>query len=738
MLRNFLSTMKMRKFVCLLIVSFAFIGISAQSSLPQVDANHWCYFGWEEEHPKAISTMGGALYSRRPMLQKGDDHSWEFSRPAWHKDADKPVFFMLSVDGSEAFYPDEFSPTRRMDVQWNLAEGYLPFPCSLWKKDGVAIEIMHVGRRILNDSVNAVYTQVRISNEDARPHHLSLHIAGASVAERCLTVKKTKYQTVTDTLLVTADVNLKSGKALTYDFIFPANGTGSEKEILSQGGFSKAYAAEKERIDAKMNSLTMPVSLPDERFITLWKSSMCNMWNATVQKPDDYEQRGSGGNIKGFYQYDRVFDHDVPDMAIQYILEGNLSVARKIMAGATYKRLAEGVLKWEAYLDAVPKFLMTYATYLQVTGDESIFTPEIMARLKTCSRAVDGLREFSDEAKQKGVYGLVRKGSTLDNNKRTYTIVDDFAALHGFVSYQYICQHFGLKEEADWAKAKMIDLNDALNAALRKSAQESGLDWYNACFLFDMDYHLVSGPGNWLGTTFMMPSFPWDAQLKGFNLGGEWADRLDCSVDKWLEMARFYGCPQGSVGAWWGAKYGAEYNTGMVLPLLSSERYRTLIPQSIAWLLDNQSAPMQWGESFHRPAHPGDWTRPEVDQETWGLGFIRKGMLQMCVSLKADGDVILGRGIPDEWIESGVPIQWKRVRINNGKQIDFSIHKKGGVIEIVLSGDRNDGNYIVDIPYLKGNISKATADGGQLISCQPEQGKVIVSGDSRKISISVK
>ena len=110
----------MKKFVCLLIVACVVIGSSGQTSLPQVDANHWCYFGWEEDHPKAISTMGGALYARRPMLVKGDDHSWEASRPAWHEDADKPLFFMLSVDASEAFYPDESSPTRRMDIQWGL------------------------------------------------------------------------------------------------------------------------------------------------------------------------------------------------------------------------------------------------------------------------------------------------------------------------------------------------------------------------------------------------------------------------------------------------------------------------------------------------------------------------------------------------------------------------------------------------------------------------------------------
>ena len=33
-----------------------------------LDKRHWLFFGWEEDHPKAISLMGGTLYPRRPKL----------------------------------------------------------------------------------------------------------------------------------------------------------------------------------------------------------------------------------------------------------------------------------------------------------------------------------------------------------------------------------------------------------------------------------------------------------------------------------------------------------------------------------------------------------------------------------------------------------------------------------------------------------------------------------------------
>ncbi len=697
---------------------------------------NFLYFGWEEDHPKALSLMGGCLYARRPVLEDNDDHSWECSKDPWHKDCDKPLFFMLSVDGSEPYYPNENTPTRRKDISWSLADGGLSFPVSVWEKDGVKMEITHVGRRLLDNTLNAIYTRVQLTNVDKAAHEVSVIVFGESSAERCFPLKK--YKLVLDgNTITTKAVRLNAGKSLTYEFVSPASGNADKKVVLAQGDFTANYKAEKARMEGRMAKLTMPVAMPDERYLDLWRASMCYMWNATVKKTTDYELRGSGGNPWGAYQYDRAFNHDVPDMVIQYIIEGELDIARQAMNGDIYNDLSKGILKRESYLDAVPKYIITHAQYLMLTGDKAYFNEALLAKLQNCSRAVQNMREFTEEARKKGVYGLMKKGSTLDNGANTYLLVDNFAALHGFASYKYICETLGLKDEADWADTNMKDLNDCLNAAIRKSIREGGYEWYNACFSFDMDYHLTSGPGNWLGTTFMMPTFPWNAQLKGFDLGGEWLDYLDRSVEKWLETARFYGAPKGSFGAWWGAKYGAAYNVGMAMQLLASDKYRTIIKESIDWLLDNQSGPLIWAESFHKPEYDGDWTRPETDLETWALGFIRQAMLQMCVSVKANADVILGRGIPDEWIESGKPIAWERVRITNGKQIALSIQKVDNAIDITLDGDTNTGNYIIDIPYCVGKIKDVNVDTGRVVTKDIAKGKVTVTGDCRKISIKL-
>lgn len=699
------------------------------------DRRHAIYFGWNEDHPKAVSLMGGALYARRPRLLTYDDHSWNYSLPPWHQNSASPVLFMLAVNGGEPFYPDEQAPSRKQDIQWKLAEDYLPSPLSQWTKDNISISIQHAGRRLLNNSVNAVYTRVTLTNNNNTTQKASLVVNGEGVMERVFALTGIQWNKESAHELQT-DAELKAGESRVFDFIIPANGVAQKQALLHEGGFDKHFAAMKKETDEKMAALTHPVSLPDDKLIDMWKSSMPYMWNATVKTPVDYEQRGSGGNVFGFYQYDRVFNHDVPDMVNQYILEGNWDIARQILTGATYEALSNGIMANEQYLDAIPKYIISMALYLQVSGDTAFFTPALLQKIKRCAQAVHDMRvpQLDPALKGKGPYGLLKKGATLDNGSN-HLVVDNFAALHSFAAYIYLFTIMNGPAEVAWARKEMEELNNCLNDALVLSMKKNNKSWYNACFTFDYNEHLLSGPGNWLGTTLMMSSFPWNAWLKGYNLGGAWKDHFDRSVEEWINRSKSIGNPDGSFGAWWDAKYGSIYNTGMGLQLLYSNKYRTEVAKSIEWLVANQSVPWQWGESFNRPEPEGNWTRPQVDLETWGLGFIRMGLLQLCVSVSTDGTVILGRGIPANWLNSGKEIAWKNVHLNNGKKTDISFRKNGNTITVLLNGNPATGNLVVDIPLCTGNIAAVNVKQGRLLHTDARAGKVTCTGDTKEITI---
>jgi hypothetical protein len=703
----------------------------------QITKKHWLYFGWMDDHPKAISLMGGALFPRRPKLPNMDDHSWHFSKEPWHPNASNIIMFLMQVDDGDIFCPDEKAPDRRQRIQWSLANEYLPSPVSIWSKDGIEFRIQHFGEKILNDSVNAVYSRIILTNKEKNNRKVRLLLNGVNVSERCFPLGNFKMKKESDGLM-SLEVMLSSNETARYDFISPANGQSSKNALFSAGTFDDRFKEMAKAIDSKIEELTHPTELPDDRLVKLWKSSQPFMWHATVKTPEDYEQRGSGGNVYGFYQYDRVFDHDVPNMVIQYIIEGYWEIAEKIMAGATYERLSKGTLERERYLDAIPKYIITMAQYLLTTGNKDYFTQDILKKIKRCAHVLHDLRikQLDESLKGKGAYGLLEKSFTLDNGSN-HLVVDNFAALHGLVSYEYICQQLGDLQEAKWARAEMIDLNNCLNDAIELSMKQKDSNWYNACFSFDWNERLLSGPGNWFGTTMMMSTFPWNAYLKGFNLDGAWKDHFDSSIEKWLQQSRNFGNPEGSFGAWWSAKYGAIYNTGMGMQLLYSDKYRTKVAQSIEWLLDNMTVPYYWAESFHAPDSKGDWTRPETDLETWGLGFMRQALVQICVSPVVDGSLIIGRGIPDYWLKNGENISWKNLQINDGKKLDMQITRNGKTLEISFDGDSPKGNYLIDIPMCMNNINDVTIEGGRIIKINKKNGKVIVSNDTKKINIKL-
>jgi hypothetical protein len=234
-----------------------------------------------------------------------------------------------------------------------------------------------------------------------------------------------------------------------------------------------------------------------------------------------------------------------------------------------------------------------------------------------------------------------------------------------------------------------------------------------------------------------MSSFPWNAWLKGFEHGGTWKDHFDRSVEHWISKAAALGLPDGSFGAWWAFPAGSVYNAGMAMPLLYSDKYRTYSVKSIEWLLEMQSVPYNWGESF-RIFREGDWTRPTIGLETWGLGFIRQCMLQLCVSVRIDGTIILGRGISDEWLNTGKAIAWRNVRINNNKKIDFSIQRTGKEIKVHLKGDKTEGSVLVDIPMCVDNIASVQSKTGEIVKKDFKNGKVWLSGDTKDINIKLK
>jgi hypothetical protein len=286
----------------------------------------------------------------------------------------------------------------------------------------------------------------------------------------------------------------------------------------------------------------------------------------------------------------------------------------------------------------------------------------------------------------------------------------------------------------------MSDLNNCFNAALDESMRRRNVDWYMSTFDDDSYFWKNGYDGNWIGTTMMMSTFPWDAWLKDFDYGGTWQDAFDRSIEQALHLRDVspYGIPKRSWGAWWGHEYGACYNAGMGLQLLYSDKYRTEVIDNLEFLMENQSAPFQWGESFDQANSVNDWSRPATDYETWGLSYDKQALLEACVSIKTDGTVIFGRGIPNHWLKQGNTIAWKNVLVNKNKKIDFAIRVEDNAVVLTINGDEPVGSLIIDLPGFRDNIAGVSVDGTETGAYDNSSGKLELPPATRFVNVRLK
>jgi hypothetical protein len=675
--------------------------------LYQVDRYHWVYFGWPEDHPKSWSFMGGTV------------------APGRHR----RVQFAVE-QGGKLYTPDEFGTRRRTRIRWYLADEYMPSPVSEWRAGSVDVRIQHFANRVLNNKATVVFSRVGLTNQTARMLAVKFHVNASATDEVPIALQPS----LASAQIMQYDLSLPPGKVVNIDFVALASGQATPVELAHCGSFDQNYREMTAYYKDRLDSLAQPVQLPDPRMTAMYKAALTTMWGSVVKVPNgDAEMRGSGGNPAGYYPYDRTFSHDVPNMVDQFIRTGERELPKAIMASTYYERLGRELE--QDYLDAIPKYIIPFATYLQLTGDRAYFTPQVKDAIRAAARAIHEHRDFKAEGAYRGV---MEKSHSLDNPPY-YVLVDDFAALHGLAAYRYIASAFGDSAEVSWAENEMDDLNRCFNTALQSSMTRRNVDWYMCTFEDDSYFWKNGYDGNWIATSLMMSTFPWDAVLLGMPAKGTWADAFDRTVEHAMTLrdTSRYGIPKGSWGAWWHHEYGAAYNVGMGLQLLFSDRFRTEVVNNITFLLDNQSAPFQWGESFDGPRSDSDWTRPAADLETWALGFDQQAIQEICASVRSDGTVIIGRGIPDEWLREDTPIEWKNVRINGGRKMDFAITTSAEFVTLTLKGDEPIGAVVFDLPVFQKGVKGVEVDGKALARTNAGPGAVILSKGARIVRVEL-
>ena len=690
------------------------------------NTNHWLYIGWENSYPKSFVFMGGALCAKRPWIPSYPDD------PKMESPQENNIIQYVIDLNKKRYYPDEFSIEQKKKIKWKIDGGVYPCISSSWKAGPIILTCHHFARKI--DSKNAIIIFSKITIKNTTKKNIDFNFLINSNKNTHVPLKKDPDTNKKNEMIY--HLKLKKLENINLQFASNVDRFLRRETLKSFGNFDGNLVLLKKHYTDELKRIARPVKLPNNNLISLYKNLQITLWSSFVKETNgDIELRGSGGNPHTFYQYDRTFSHDVPDMVNQFIKDGDFERARSIIESSYFQRL--GLELEQNYIDAIPKYIVSYAYYLQFTGDRDFFNKKTINRIKSVARKISFYRTRKSKKKNPPIYqtGIMRKSGTLDN-VGDYLLVDNFAAIHGLLAYKYLSSEFSLQKEVQWAEAQIQDINTCLNKALDNSMARRKLNYYMCAFQDKTTFWKRGYDGNWLGTSLMMSTFPWNASLKGELPSGTWKKYFDRSLQacESLRKRSPYNIPENSWGAWWGHEYGSCYNAGISTQTLYSEKFRTKIIDYIEFLLDNQSAPNQWGESFDQSIDRDSWTIPAADLETWGLSFTKQAILEMCISVKLDGQIILGRGIPDKWIYNGAVIAWNSVPINNNRRLSFKISITNKYISIETSKRRSPETIILNIAYLKNKITHAQSDKGELkinkvrgvVTIPPETNKALI------------
>ena len=538
-------------------------------------------------------------------------------------------------------------------IRWELREGFLPCTVSSFTAGDLSVKVESFADKLTlhgRDYV-AAYSKLTVTNNGARmavlppvsPHLISLEPAQDVVPPG---------ETAEMTFVVGAD---RFGNKYPYP----------DKDVLAQAGsFDTHYAHMREYWLDRLSGIAQ-LELPDDELVQAYKAGYIYMM---IVKDGDCLHVGENG-------YDAVFDHDVIGITVSLLTMGDFR---------QFPQYASHILDNVQYPDARWKYSFPFAVYLLKTGDAG-YVRSVLPRIRENVRTIERDRDST---------GLMRRTNAIDS--LGHWTVDNWSAMTGLWAYYYICKTLGDDAEAQWARAQYDDLLDAWSRRLAELAEKTGIDYIP----ISMTEPNESGPradprdANALSMC-LFGRWPWD----GFLFGAPQPDDLPEQIDRTYAHARrtregvsdspynFGGYPHGWYCSAYNAGYGSAALRGDAYRPLGIEAYRFMIAHAM-------SGPYAWWEGVHPPKEDSAWDRPHSPggggscPHMWGQSVASKVLLDSLIAEKADGTLLICRGVPDDWLREGRQIRVSNFPVSGGRA--QLLVQGGEKVRAELSGDVAD------------------------------------------------
>lgn len=591
-------------------------------------------------------------------------------------------------------------------LRWENHSGYLPCLVTSFSRSGIDVEIAHFSNKVRIDDQDYVllFTRVKKTNSTDRPRY--------APADPDIELIR----------LSPGPQIIQPGCCEVEDFVTPVDKFGRdipwpsvEDILLTAGTWDENFEAMRKYWDQRLSTYVQIEKLPDERLVNAFKAG--TIYQLIVM-------RGLLPAV-GVNAYRDEFNHDIIGMVETMIECGDLELARKILD--KYRGRIPAPLD---YPDGDYKYPWPWTMYLLKTGDVEFVRgnfPVIRRIMRECA-----------ENDISGPGGIMRESWALDNPG--YWLVDNWSFLTGLAAYRVMCRILGEDSEAEWALGIYDKLLDNCNRVIEELSSREGINYLPASMV-EPNPPITEKNRSSAGwaTHLHFGRWPWEGYILGARQEGIMLERIDSTYTWGFEKLRDVLPPHtfGGFGEWC-----TSYNAGFAFSALRGDRYRDEGIRAYQFMIENaMSGPFSWWESIDGPDPNCPWSPGVHPREgrgscphMWGDSFSRKILLNSLISEFADGRVIIGRGVPLEWIEPGQEIVISNVPLQKRRRFGYTLIANEQEIRIRFSGDAPANEILLDLP---GKVpTEVRVDGKPLV--RPQSWPIVIPAGSRDVILGRK
>jgi hypothetical protein len=602
---------------------------------------------------------------------------------------------------------------------WVNAEGYLPALVTSFTKNGAQVSITNFADKVTVGAhpFVAVYSRVSVHNPTGHAVTVDPQATSNLVPLNAASNSVPAHRTVNHDYAVFSD---EFGASYAYP---------TSPQLVRAGGFDAHYAHMRSYWRGQVRQLAQIVKLPDPRLIDAYYTGFI------------YTQLTRAGSAlkTGVNGYDKEYSHDVVGILATMLTQGYRTDG-SVGDVDLLLNLRDTVGTQAQYDDGIWKYAWPWAIYLQKTGDlasvkANFDTPGPNGDADQPS-IVDSAHAIA--AARTGPGGIME--NTPDIDADGYWTIDNYSALMGLAAYRWLAQQVGDKAETAWATAEYNSLLAAVNTTLSNTVKQYGLDYIPCSMVEPNDDNRCSNPqdANW-AAPFLFGRWAWDGYLFGADISGPGSTLIDSTYD--YGFGRLKGIlPANTYGGYGDTDYSTGYNAGYGEWGLASQDHRDQGILGYQFMIDNtQSGPYSWWESVQAPDPTSAWVGNHpiagagASPHAWGSADANLVLLASLVAEKADGSVIVGRGVPSSWVDSRSGIELANYPIGGGRHLGLAVSGHGTKVRLRLTGARPSGPVLFQLPAFVNNLRSASS--GKI---DQKSGTVTLSPSTRSVVVTLK